>query len=800
MAPSKSPLWKFFHRGGKKNSSHFDAYCLGCINACRPATEPIDVDAEPAAVLGRDWFSAALDQMKPVLGEKKAMIAHLIGGKTPCPNASKEAKSLAKKLRQSKDSVVEEQDPTDGDDESDGPLGPPLKRKRIAAVEKNFRQSQLKVFKGIDVEMIKTQFLRATISANLPFRWVINPEVINLFLMFRSKAGAVIPDRKTLAGPLLRNESQRVQENSYLIDVIHSNGQRKDGESMCNAFCAMIDKAEREHGCIVVCFCCDNDGGSQKGRKLLIIQRPWLFGPPCCAHQVRLYGQLILVDYFKENQLAEDTAESATELLGWIVGHEHVRDIFDKVQVEKNGKAVSYLIANITRWTTHFASFDRLIRLKEPLRQAAITKRAEIIAAHVGAEKNKKAVEKMTKAATRFCDLLDDRNFWKALETVKDDIEPICYITNINQGNKTRADHVLLGLAGVYLHFKRHADRLLAARMTERLEKRWGALDQPMFVFCLILNPYERLERFGPAAAANAFTLSTAIMELYRRVKSRPSSEALSDEQKAELQNQKTQKEAQVSKAFLQYLSSTGEFKHWEANRATFESINGDDPILVWEQFLPNPELHELADFAILLLGMVINQGGNERDFSDFKIKKTRLRNRLGFTKVGEMSKVGADIRASHMAVDGLFESREKRKNHADDRVQDLLSVPRYADALESGDEDTEDELQGRKRQVLVKTKQTWRKVHASWVIAAREADLNSDEEMEDPEVPATGKWLPMPLSKLFGEDAPRPVDHRTRRRTFDREQLLMELLAAEHSDEEPDDGELEGSGDDYAE
>ncbi|KAJ6605031.1 hypothetical protein B0H10DRAFT_2077292 [Mycena sp. CBHHK59/15] len=28
--------------------------------------------------------------------------------------------------------------------------------------------------------------------------------------------------------------------------------------------------------------------------------------------------------------------------------------------------------------------------------------------------------------------------------------------------------------------------------------------------------------------------------------------------------------------------------------------------------------------------------------------------------------------------------------------------------------------------------------------------------------------------------------------------QLLMQLLGAEHSDEEPDDGELEGSGDDY--
>ena len=37
-------------------------------------------------------------------------------------------------------------------------------------------------------------------------------------------------------------------------------------------------------------------------------------------------------------------------------------------------------------------------------------------------------------------------------------------------------------------------------------------------------------------------------------------------------------------------------------------------------------------------------------------------------------------------------------------------------------------------------------------------------------------------------------------RQSFDQEALLMELflLAAEHDDEEPDDGVLEGSGDDY--
>ncbi|KAJ7301048.1 hypothetical protein DFH08DRAFT_624725, partial [Mycena albidolilacea] len=55
-------------------------------------------------------------------------------------------------------------------------------------------------------------------------------------------------------------------------------------------------------------------------------------------------------------------------------------------------------------------------------------------------------------------------------------------------------------------------------------------------------------------------------------------------------------------------------------------------------------------------------------------------------------------------------------------------------------------------------------------------------------------------LSKLFGEDAPHPADHQTHHPTFNHEQLLMELLATEYSSEEPDNGELSGSGVDYEE
>lgn len=281
-----------------------------------------------------------------VNGEKKAMIAHIVG-KTPCPHASKEAQRIAKQekegLKQKKrDRVTSDEE---GGDE-DG-----SKRQRSNAntwtPAPTLQQSKLKPVKGIDmpfpesdIPTIQQQFLRATISANLPFAWTTNIEVVKLFSMFRSRAEDVIPDRQVVAGRLLNEASLAVDETmkqrlkgqnvtisyvssismvetqltpwnsssdgwkdcskdsitgvnasakgkAYLIDVFKSTGDPKDGESMATAFGKMIGQAEEKYDCRAVTFCCDNDGGSQKGRKLLGTHRPHLFVPPCMAHQVQ---------------------------------------------------------------------------------------------------------------------------------------------------------------------------------------------------------------------------------------------------------------------------------------------------------------------------------------------------------------------------------------------------------------------------------------------------------------------------------------------------------------------------------
>lgn len=117
---------------------------------------------------------------------------------------------------------------------------------------------------------------------------------------------------------------------------------------------------------------------------------------------------------------------------------------------------------------------------------------------------------------------------------------------------------------------------------------------------------------------------------------------------------------------------------------------------------------------------------------------------------------------------------------------------------MECGAADEEGEDEQTLKSALVTSASVWRRELAKWVEEERE---NSEDDSDERRASTSGQhrvrsWLPCSLSTLFTGESKRPVVQH--RQPFDREALLMELLAAEHDDEEPDDGALEGSGDDY--
>ncbi|KAJ7903186.1 ribonuclease H-like domain-containing protein [Mycena leptocephala] len=793
MPPGKGPIWEFFFPGVKQNSSHHQAHCLGCIRHFRQGLgaqdPPNETDANLKARLLWDEhiFVQARATAGHVLGEKNAMIAHLIGH-APCPHASARATKIAKEIKKGKKPAAESDSESAEDEEE---VRPSKKRKQVFRnVEKAMRQPELKLGgsrAGARAGSAGNSLPISLFDGRRMWRDVVSGTLLDAASAEVEKKLREALCRKyaMLSTDGWKDDSRNPITGVNVTSGGKSNGHKKDGASMCIAFEEMIDKTEGRYGCVIVMFCCDNDGGSQRGRKDLVQKRPWLLVVPCCAHQ----GQLMLGDYFAINDIASDVAEQATEAIQWISGHDRVKKIFDDAQFAKNFTILVYLMANITRWNTHYIAFQRLISLKIPIRHAIYLQREEIVRAQVGAEKNKKAIAKITAAVNKQCDVLESNEFWTSLQTVVDDIEPICYATNINQADATHLDQVLLTLAGVYRHFSNRPNRVVAKGMTTRIEKRWAALDQPLFVLCLVLNTYKCLEHFGDKSAINIFTLNT---ELIAKIAA---------------------EEQEVSLAFMHYLQGTRDFVSWRENRDKFQEqhvhvstagqsspltpTQPDDPKLMWEQMKTFPSTSQLANFALLLLDLVANQASNERSFSDLKIKKTRLRNRLGTKKLEKMSKFGADIRSENIAA-GLVHERTAREVHDPTKVSGLLSVPRYADALEAD----EDEGEGPRPSKLIRSAAAWRVEVNKWVRSAQESEEAVSEEEEDGAAPTRGRsrtanFFPRSLALLFGGHLKKPVE-KPPAKQFTREVLLMELLAPEESDEAPDDGALSGSGDEH--
>jgi hypothetical protein len=168
---------------------------------------------------------------------------------------------------------------------------------------------------------------------------------------------------------------------------------------------------------------------------------------------------------------------------------------------------------------------------------------------------------------------------------------------------------------------------------------------------------------------------------------------------------------------------------------------------------------------------------------------------------------VGADIWSSQKEA-GYAEERVKRQNHEQNQVAELLKVPRYADLLEDNDADMngDGEELSESRSALVKSCEGWRKEMAKW---KKEEQARSDDSDEEELRNVTygrqrSKWLPRSLELLFAGRKESDIDEELRRvrrrQAYTEEARLMELLADEEADEDriPDDGELDGSGDDF--
>ncbi|KAJ6543312.1 hypothetical protein B0H10DRAFT_1970455 [Mycena sp. CBHHK59/15] len=528
-----NPLWDFFHRGVKQNQAHWKTYCKGCVKKHMedPGSPMTDIITRGQSYL--DVCTA----VGHVISVKSSWIAHILDGKTACPNASVEAKAEA---------TAQRKETSDAKELKKHPRSTtPIRRNRC---QKSTKLSPNSMFRSTAPEVMPTG---KVIGGRLLNEATEEVEVRIENTLKDKDAGMSTDSWKCKKKDSVNAICANVDYKSHLLELVEVTSLNKDRTSQCELFEDMIDRTEKKFGCKIRYFTTDADGRSTYRCRFDI----WK------SNDVEQF-QLILGDYFKVNDMAAAIAEDATGLIAWLNNHSKVRKIFDTsqkiVSMQNLGRYIilAYLIANLTCWTTHDVAFARLFFLKEPLQFAVYTRRKDIIEAQVGATVSTEG-ECLHVDAEKYCALIKDEVFWHGLKTVLGDLEPICLGTNINQKDSTRPDQVLLTITGIFLHFSDHPEPEVKSSMLVRLEKRWKDCHQPVFLAALILNLFEMMTCFGPNTNLNQIKCLNMVVLLYRRVMSRPDNTDTAADRKV--------KEGQVSKAFVQYLSGSGDFRDFNA-------------------------------------------------------------------------------------------------------------------------------------------------------------------------------------------------------------------------------------------
>ncbi|KAI0782452.1 hypothetical protein BC629DRAFT_1289429, partial [Irpex lacteus] len=240
---------------------------------------------------------------------------------------------------------------------------------------------------------------------------------------------------------------------------------------------------------------------------------------------------LIVGDYFKCKADILDYAPRAEQVITWLRSKTYVLALLRNIQERVNPGAppLSVVRAVLTRWTSHYLAYRRLLRLQPYLMtmiaQDEAGKESQIITGTAAAKA--KAIEIISH--------LKDSDFWRAIERMKSHLEPFAYAVNITQSDQLRLDTVLLVLGLLYNRFENlpritPSDNIVAEAICNSINTRWEASDQDLFIAAVILNPTHKTRPFRKWRFFSIGLITVLMSRLYRRLFSGPAPRDLVEE------------------------------------------------------------------------------------------------------------------------------------------------------------------------------------------------------------------------------------------------------------------------------
>ncbi|KAM6491660.1 hypothetical protein JOM56_012904, partial [Amanita muscaria] len=199
----------------------------------------------------------------------------------------------------------------------------PLKRPRVSSFtsvdgSQNLAALAGRVWNPPLQQEFGEDFCKLLIATRSSWNTAHNPQV-QLFVE-KWIPGAIIPDRRTLSGPILDREAGKVEDKlklklrgrkatfqtdgwknkvkqaivatmvsvdfePYLMRTHDVSTQPKTGEALLQLVVEDIKWSEETYGLTVIAACSDDGGDARKMRRLLLALMPWLIIILCWAHQ-----------------------------------------------------------------------------------------------------------------------------------------------------------------------------------------------------------------------------------------------------------------------------------------------------------------------------------------------------------------------------------------------------------------------------------------------------------------------------------------------------------------------------------
>lgn len=569
--------------------------------------------------------------------------------------------------------------------------------KRRRAHQTSSSQSYIPVWTEGQQAAFERGLARITASAGFALNWVENPEVVAFFQMFMPQA--TLPSRGVLTRRIipqtlnvLRKDVRQLRPGAlgtlqadgwtglnshhliafmfavegkvYTVRVHDASSERKTAEHLLQLMLEVIESIRKEWGVEPIAFTTDASGESRKARRLLLRLMPHLIVPDCYAHQVNL----IVGDYFKVCEFTSQLntsncdqvdkgflkySKKATDLIGWLRSKTFVLALIRKTQIDNGLSPLSIIRAVLTRWTAHYLAYCRLLAVMKTLQSLALQDSMRPSSDKLLVTGDKKAKEK----ALAMVRIINDPDFWCAIERMKNHLEPLAVATNLMQAAFCRLDEVLLTFGNLYHAFNGltdHVDRHVQKAVLASIELRWSKCDQDVFIAAWLFNMFLSPSWFKQHSFLSIQGILTLFSRLHTRFFPSDSGPHINVSLMEDIQN---------------YFGMTGRFIHLASIKETvrvqaMQKKQNPDPLAVYNMFSFPGQTSQDPPFIRLakrILSVTANSASCERLFSVFGNTLTKLRNRLGTTTLSNLAELKMLVRDEHIRS-GESKQRLKRK------------------------------------------------------------------------------------------------------------------------------------------